>query len=288
MARLKTLMFAGLAVQCLSVGVGVKHASEQLSELDGLVANISKHGNSVVAKDVNEKIRQPRQADGSDHSSGDPLDWLRASVPGEPGQDYPILSAIQETSFSCIDRVPGGYYADPEQRCQAYHVCLQDAELNLYPVSFLCPNGTVFNQGVFVCDWWFNVDCSASERLYAGVEGAFAGVGGDGQGGASSCPAPSLAATACQGAPPSNCWSPGQTDTDCPNNGLCCFDGCADRCLDATSQGPEGAPAQVLPVEEPSEPKGYNYPVPDEPLLLPKPRPPPPGLPTLYGAPPIY
>ena len=26
----------------------------------------------------------------------------------------------------------------------------------------------------------------------------------------------------------------------------------------------------------------------DEPLLLPKPRPPPPGLPTLYGAPPIY
>ena len=24
---------------------------------------------------------------------------------------------------------------------------------------------------------------------------------------------------------------------DCPNNGLCCFDGCADRCLDAPSQG---------------------------------------------------
>ena len=89
------ILYSGLAVQCLSVGVGVKHASEQLSELDGLVANISKHGNSVVAKDVNEKIRQPRQADGSDHSSGDPLDWLRASVPGEPGQDYPILSAIQ-------------------------------------------------------------------------------------------------------------------------------------------------------------------------------------------------
>ena len=26
--------------------------------------------------------------------------------------------------------------------------------------------------------------------------------------------------------------------------------------------GPEGAPAQTLPVEEPSEPKGYSYPVP--------------------------
>ena len=31
---------------------------------------------------------------------------------------------------------------------------LQDADLNLYPVSFLCPNGTVFNQEIFVCDWW--------------------------------------------------------------------------------------------------------------------------------------
>jgi hypothetical protein len=270
MAPLKALMLAGLAVQCLSVGAGVNHANELLSVKERGVVNISKH--------LNEKIRRPRQAEG-----GDPLDWLRASVPGEPGQDYPVLSAIQETSFSCSGRVMGGYYADPEQGCQAYHVCLQsDPELNLYPVSFLCPNGTVFNQAVFVCDWWFNVDCSASERLYAGVEGAFAGVLGDGQG---ACPAPSL--TTCPGAPPSNCWSPGRTDTDCPNNGLCCFDGCADRCLEGPSQEPEGASAQILPVEEPSEPKGYSYPVPDEPLLLPKPRPPPPGLPTLYGAPPI-
>ena len=24
----------------------------------------------------------------------------------------------------------------------------------LYPISFLCPNGTIFNQEVFVCEWW--------------------------------------------------------------------------------------------------------------------------------------
>ena len=35
-------------------------------------------------------------------------------------------------------------------------IFLQDSELNLYPVSFLCPNGTVFNQAVFVCDWWWD------------------------------------------------------------------------------------------------------------------------------------
>lgn len=102
----------GLAVQCLSVGVGVKHASERLSEVEGVVANFSKHGQSL-AKDVNEKVRRPRQAEGGDHSSGDPLDWLRASVPGEPGQDYPILSAIQVivviiTMITIIKTFPGG------------------------------------------------------------------------------------------------------------------------------------------------------------------------------------
>ena len=32
--------------------------------------------------------------------------------------------------------------------------------------SFLCPNGTVFNQAYFICDWWFNVNCKQAESLY--------------------------------------------------------------------------------------------------------------------------
>ena len=28
----------------------------------------------------------------------------------------------------------------------------------------------------------------------------------------------------------SNCWSVGQADVDCPNNALCCFDGCVNTC----------------------------------------------------------
>jgi len=232
--------------------------------------------------------------------SGDPLDWLRNAVPGEPGVDYPVLASIQETSFTCDGLVMGGYYADPEQDCQAYHVCLQDADLNLYPVSFLCPNGTVFNQEIFVCDWWFNVDCEAAAGLYGAAEGAFGTSGsGAGAGGsdAGECPAPSAGGD-CAGAV-SNCWSPGQRDTDCPNNGLCCFDGCADTCVDGPKPEPKPDPVEVVPppVVEPveaetevkpdSEEPGYEYPVPEVPLELPKPSPPPPGLPTLYGAPPI-
>ena len=29
----------------------------------------------------------------------------------------------------------------------------------------MCPNGTIFNQAYFICDWWFNVDCSEAEAL---------------------------------------------------------------------------------------------------------------------------
>lgn len=26
------------------------------------------------------------------------------------------------------------------------------------------------------------------------------------------------------------CWSPGEPDVDCPNNGICCFNGCSNQC----------------------------------------------------------
>ena len=55
--------------------------------------------------------------------------------------DYPILSSPGSSAFSCSDRVFGGYYADTEQGCQVFHICLQDSM-----VSMICPNGTVFAQ----------------------------------------------------------------------------------------------------------------------------------------------
>lgn len=32
--------------------------------------------------------------------------------------------------------------------------------------SFLCTNGTIFNQAEFTCDWWYNVKCSEAPHLY--------------------------------------------------------------------------------------------------------------------------
>jgi len=224
---------------------------------------------------------------GVENEGDNPIEWLKNSIPGEPDTDYPILAGVQQTAFSCDGLIFGGYYADPETRCQQYSVCLQDPidPSNLYPVSFLCPNGTIFNQELFNCDWWFNVDCEASTGLYGLAEGAFGTAGGAGgdSGDAGQCPAASpLSDTECAGAV-STCWSPGQRDTDCPNNGLCCFDGCANTCDGEVPLVEQQSAAQpVTP--------GYSYeepadPLPVRPTTTPAPPPPPTTPLALYGAP---
>jgi len=84
------------------------------------------------------------------------------SVPGIPGQDYPTLDFynLPSTTFDCQDRVNGGFYSDEEAFCQMYHMCVAEPSGSYKKFSFLCPNGTVFNQEKLVCDAWFNVDCS--------------------------------------------------------------------------------------------------------------------------------
>merc|ERR1712106_68321 len=92
---------------------------------------------------------------------------LEETIPGVPGDDYPIFAEVPETSFLCDGQVDGGYYADPEAECQAFHICAGDGTGGLTKYSFLCPNVTLFSQPYFVCDWWFNVDCSIAEEFYS-------------------------------------------------------------------------------------------------------------------------
>merc|ERR1712186_54024 len=95
------------------------------------------------------------------------LAMLQGSIPGVPGEDYPIYAEVPESGFACDGQVDGGYYADPEAECQAFHICTADGAGGLAKYSFLCPNGTLFNQNYFICDWWFNFDCSTAEELYS-------------------------------------------------------------------------------------------------------------------------
>ncbi|XP_057375467.1 titin-like [Daphnia carinata] len=109
----------------------------------------------------------PFQEDPTDHdSSSSGGDF--SGVKGIPGVDYPILHAIpNDLKFKCelvdsVDTHHPAYYADPYTRCQVFHVCQASRAKN----SFLCPNGTIFNQKVRVCDWWHNVQCDESSAYY--------------------------------------------------------------------------------------------------------------------------
>ena len=57
----------------------------------------------------------------------------------------------QESSFSCSGLVMGGYYADTEQDCQAYHVCLQVNLLNTSLFSMHKGNKTNLTSPCWPC-----------------------------------------------------------------------------------------------------------------------------------------
>ncbi|XP_011157347.1 uncharacterized protein LOC105194222 isoform X1 [Solenopsis invicta] len=69
-------------------------------------------------------------------------------------------------TFSCQDRIYG-YYADMENECQLFHVCMPQTRGSIR-WSFICPAETVFNQATFVCTHTENsIPCEESEKYYA-------------------------------------------------------------------------------------------------------------------------
>ncbi|XP_077539256.1 uncharacterized protein LOC144151947 [Haemaphysalis longicornis] len=88
--------------------------------------------------------------------------------PYDPGYDnYPSLTKLPDTSFTCYNRAPG-YYASTEHKCQVYHHCTNSGSLQ----TFLCPNGTAFSQQTLVCEWWHGVTCQASRSTHPAKDSA--------------------------------------------------------------------------------------------------------------------
>lgn len=52
----------------------------------------------------------------------------------------------------------------------------------------------------------------------------------------------------------SQCWSPGQTDWDCPDNGLCCFNGCVNICM-GSAPAPSAPSASAGASQTSSQPR---------------------------------
>ncbi|XP_033215278.1 uncharacterized protein LOC117171778 [Belonocnema kinseyi] len=98
----------------------------------------------------------------STHSQNIPPSLKYGATRGKPHVDYPAYSSIPPTDFSCKEQRYKGFFGDPAARCQVWHYC----DLNGGKSSFLCPNGTIFNQVALTCDWWFNVKCESTTQLY--------------------------------------------------------------------------------------------------------------------------
>ncbi|CAL1261266.1 unnamed protein product [Larinioides sclopetarius] len=76
---------------------------------------------------------------------------------------------IPKTSFSCADKKIGEYYADAESYCQVYHVCVPGMNNKASLISFVCPNGTIFNQATKVCTPFERVDCKLTKFHEASI-----------------------------------------------------------------------------------------------------------------------
>ncbi|XP_048002190.1 uncharacterized protein LOC125238790 [Leguminivora glycinivorella] len=86
-----------------------------------------------------------------------------------PANASSIRENITDT-FSCENRTYG-YYADVDNDCQIFHVCLPTQTASgrsiTYRWSFICPNETVFNQEVLVCTRPRDaIDCADSPNYY--------------------------------------------------------------------------------------------------------------------------
>ncbi|XP_053633576.1 U-scoloptoxin(01)-Cw1a-like isoform X2 [Cherax quadricarinatus] len=76
-----------------------------------------------------------------------------------------------QTTFSCDNR-PYGYYADVDNNCQIFHICLALTDdtgslLETAHFSFICGNQTVFNQESLACSHPEDaVPCEEAATLY--------------------------------------------------------------------------------------------------------------------------
>ncbi|XP_042869586.1 cell wall integrity and stress response component 2-like [Penaeus japonicus] len=84
-----------------------------------------------------------------------------------------IREGIVDT-FSCDGRYYG-YYADQDNECQIFHICVPMKQLfpdlydetDILQFSFICPKHTIFTQDAMVCAWQDSAfPCSEAHRLY--------------------------------------------------------------------------------------------------------------------------
>ena len=87
------------------------------------------------------------QRQDEDYSDYGEQDESEAAL-GLPADSSSIRENIVD-EFTC-DARPYGYYADVANECQIFHICYPvvyaDGAEEMFKWSFICPNGTIFDQ----------------------------------------------------------------------------------------------------------------------------------------------
>jgi len=68
-----------------------------------------------------------------------------------------------------------GYYADVANECQIFHICYPvtyaDGVEEMLKWSFICPNGTIFDQSTLVCSFPLDaLPCEEAPSFYDGPD----------------------------------------------------------------------------------------------------------------------
>lgn len=81
-------------------------------------------------------------------------------------EHFTMITKLPRTKFFCEEQefLPG-LYADVQLGCKIFHLCVP-APLGCTVQSYLCPNSTLFDQSILMCNFWELVDCSQSYQNY--------------------------------------------------------------------------------------------------------------------------
>ncbi|XP_050532849.1 uncharacterized protein LOC126900881 isoform X2 [Daktulosphaira vitifoliae] len=146
----------------LSNKITAENIDSSIQTLSAVLQILQKESNEQSKSNLITRPKITTTPRPQQHKWNDYDDTADTSNPGRPGIDYPVFSTIPKTSFDCKTQRYKGFFGDPETHCQVWHYC----DLNGGQASFLCPNGTIFNQVSLTCDWWFNVKCDTTAQLY--------------------------------------------------------------------------------------------------------------------------
>ncbi|XP_067612762.1 fibrous sheath CABYR-binding protein [Eurosta solidaginis] len=109
-----------------------------------------------IKRNVPAVMREQETAETEESPAPEPLAPEFPAMPSKltlPSNATSIRTEITD-NFSCDDKVYG-YYADIENECQIFHVCLPvtyaDGKENTFRWSFICPEETIFSQDSFTC-----------------------------------------------------------------------------------------------------------------------------------------